>query len=78
MTQYIITHAINGYILTVKSADTTVPDDTEVFEEQGENKLHIVHMLYRLLEAVGEQGYKHDQERVRIIRVNQEGEEIVD
>lgn len=76
MTKYIIEHAMNGYILTVKSADPTVPDDTEVFEEQGDSKLHIVHMLYRLLEAVGEQGSKHDEERVRIIRVNQEGEEI--
>lgn len=78
VTQYIITHAINGYILTVKSADPTIPDDNEVFEEQGEDKKHIVHMLYRLLEAVGELGFKHDEERVRIIRVNQEGEEIVD
>ena len=78
MTKCIIEHAMNGYILTVKSADLTFPDDTEVFEEEGENKTHIVHMLYRFLEAVGELGSKHDEERIRIIRVNQEGEEIVD
>jgi hypothetical protein len=69
---------MNGYILTVKSADPPFPDDTEVFEEQGESKKHIVHMLYRLLEAVGELGSKHDDERIRVIRVNQEGTEIVD
>lgn len=78
MTQHIITHAINGYILTVKSADSTMPDDTEVFEEQGEDKKHIVHLLYSLLESLGEVGSKHDAERVRVIRVNQKGKEIVD
>lgn len=78
MTRWIIEPASNGYLLTMKSFDPAQPDEVLVFEDREDDKKHIVYLLYSLLEALGEVGSKHDEERVRVIRVNREGKEIVD
>lgn len=64
----------NGFIL--KSGMTAV-EEQYVYSDNGHDKKYIVEMLYQVLEAFGEVGSKHDPERVRIIRVNQDGKEIV-
>lgn len=64
----------NGYI--VKWGLDSV-EDQAVFEDTGKNKAHIVKMLYRVIEIFGEVGTKHDKDRVRIVRVNQDGKEVV-
>lgn len=73
----IIEPADNGIILTSKSIEESIPDRVFVFEDNEINKKHIAHLLWQVIEELGEVGSKHDEERVRIIRVNREGEEIV-
>lgn len=62
----------NGYVVS--------SDDTKVVIEQAQNSdkdcQAIRTMLYEVLEQLGETGSKHDVERVRVIVVNQDGEEV--
>lgn len=66
----------NGYVLyrNEMEDDEVREIDSVVFEEQGNDKRHIVSMLYEILEALGES--ISGEEMIRIIRVNSNGNEI--
>lgn len=69
--QATITKENNGYSLTLKGGNAEEPV-TDVFQERvgiisdGENKEHLVEMLYEVLDHFGECGSKHDKKRIRV------------
>lgn len=66
-----IESVVNGWVLETE-------EGKEVFQEDESKEKDLValqHLLYSVLEALGEYGSKHDQERLRIEIVSQrEGE----
>ena len=68
--QAIITKENNGYSLTLKGGDCE-GTTTDVFQEKsdssgGENKEHLVEMLYEVLDHFAEYGSKHDKKRLKV------------
>ena len=73
-----ITKAENGYVLRWSDEDEYGAEviHTEVVEDDERDQLKSgVELLYRIMEYFGFLGSKHDEERIRVVRVGRDGKE---